>query len=92
MHFGCSVGIFGCIFLKPGERVVIKQDDKIVYDKSINVNATFDTGTNVVIIQDGIVYMKDATCKNQICVNTGKISKKGEMIVCLPNKVTVKIK
>ncbi|MBQ8740752.1 MAG: NusG domain II-containing protein [Clostridia bacterium] len=78
-------------FSKQGSRVVIKQDNKIIYNKSINANETVDTGTNTVVIKDGIVYMSDATCKNQVCVNTGKISKKGESIVCLPNKVIVEI-
>ena len=40
---------------------------------------------------DCSLYMSDATCKNKICVNTGKISKKGESIVCLPNKTIVEI-
>ncbi len=79
-------------FSKQGSRVVVKQDNKIVYNESININKTIDTGTNTVIIKDGIVYMNDATCKNQVCVNTGEISKKGENIICLPNKVIVEIK
>lgn len=79
-------------FSKQGSRVVIKQDNKIIYNESINTNQTVDTGTNTVIIKDGIVYMSNATCKNQICVNSGKISKKGESIICLPNKVIVEIK
>lgn len=79
-------------FSKQGSRVVVKQDNKIVYNESININKTVDTLTNTVIIKDGIVYISDATCKNQVCVNTGKISKKGESIICLPNKVIVEIK
>ena len=79
-------------FSKQGSRVVVKQDNKIVYNESININKTVDTPTNTVIIKDGIVYISDATCKNQVCVNTGKISKKGESIICLPNKEIVEIK
>ncbi len=79
-------------FSKQGGRVVVKQDNKIVYNENININKTVNTGTNTVIIKDGVVYMSNATCKNQVCVNTGKISKKGESIICLPNKVIVEIK
>ncbi len=75
-----------------GDRVVIKQNNEVIYNQSIDVNETVDTGTNTVIIKDGVVYIENATCKNQVCVNTGKISKKGESIVCLPNKVIVEIK
>lgn len=79
-------------FSKQGSRVVIKQNNKIVYNQSINKNNEFDTGTNVIVIKNGVVFIKNATCKNQICVKTGQISKKGESIVCLPNKVIVEIK
>lgn len=79
-------------FSKRGSRVIIKQNNEIIYNENININKNVDTGTNTVIIKDGTVYVSDATCKNQICVNTGKISKKGESIVCLPNKVIVEIK
>lgn len=79
-------------FSKQGSRVVIKQNNEVVYNQSINNNNTFDTGTNVIVIKNGVVFVDNATCKNQICVNTGEISKKGESIVCLPNKVIVEIK
>lgn len=79
-------------FSKQGSRVVIKQNNEIVYDQSINVDNLVDIKTNTVIIKDKTVYISYASCKNQICVNTGKISKKGESIVCLPNKVIVEIK
>ena len=36
--------------------------------------------------------MIDATCPDHICVNQKEISKTGETIVCLPNKVIVEIK
>ena len=66
-------------FSKQGSRVVIKQNNKIIYNQSIRINKIFNTGTNCVIIKDGIVYMDNANCKNQVCVNTGEISKKGEI-------------
>ena len=95
----CSVAVafvLSIVLLNPlskqGSRVVVKQDNKIVYNERININKTVETPTNTVIIKDGIVYISNATCKNQVCVNTGKISKKGESIICLPNKVIVEIK
>lgn len=78
-------------FSKQGSRVVIRQDNRVIYDQSINIDETVKTATNTVVIKNGRVYIKDAACKNQICVNTGKISKKGESIVCLPNKIIVEI-
>ena len=55
-------------------------------NKEINVN-----GTNTVVIENGAVYMKDSTCKNHVCIDTGKISETKDTIVCLPNKIVVTI-
>lgn len=46
---------------------------------------------NLVSIQDHTVRMDSSDCKNQVCVDTGRISRTGEMIVCLPNRVVVEI-
>ena len=85
------VSAFAFLSFDEASRVIIKQDNKIVYDQSIDQNATFDTGSNLVVVQDGAVFIKQADCKNQDCVMHGKITKKGESIICLPNKVIVEI-
>ena len=46
---------------------------------------------NIVEIENGYVYMKEADCRDLICVNQGNISKKSETIVCLPHKVVVEV-
>jgi len=79
-------------FQRQGTYVIIKQNNKVLYNQSVNKNHIFDTGTNTVVIKDGEVFVEKATCKNQVCVKSGKISKKGESIICLPNKVVVEIK
>lgn len=48
-------------------------------------------GTNLLVIQDGKVWISEANCPNQDCVKMGKISMNGELLVCLPHKVTVSI-
>lgn len=78
-------------FSRRGSTVTVKLNNEIIYSKSIDKNQIIKTDTNTIVIKDGVVYMSDATCKNKICVNTGKISKKGESIVCLPNKTIVEI-
>lgn len=46
---------------------------------------------NTIHIEDGKVWIHDATCPDKICLNQGKISHDGELIVCLPNKLLVQI-
>lgn len=45
---------------------------------------------HVIASYEGI-HMDYSDCRDQICVETGTISKQGEMIVCLPNKVVIEI-
>ena len=46
---------------------------------------------NVVEIKGGKVSVTEASCKNQVCVRHGSISRSGESIVCLPNRLVVSI-
>ena len=49
------------------------------------------THYNVVVIKDGKVSVTEASCKNQVCVKHSEISLSGESIVCLPNRLIVRI-
>ena len=80
------------LFLKKdGKVVVVKQDNKIVYSGDLSKNNTITLEHNTVCIEGGKAYMEDSDCKNRICINTGKISKSGETVVCLPNRVIIEI-
>lgn len=46
---------------------------------------------NVVVIKGREVSVTEASCKNRVCVKHGSISYAGESIVCLPNRLTVRI-
>ena len=54
----------------------------IVYD-----NETIST----LIIEDGYAYVKDSVCPDKLCEKQGRINKDNQMIVCLPNKIIVKV-
>lgn len=58
---------------------------------NVEFTITTNTGNNTVIIKDGSVWISDADCLNQVCVDHSSISKKGEQIVCLPHKVVLEI-
>ena len=83
------------IFLKvksDGKTLVVKSDNKVIYEYPLDTDREIVLDHNTAVIKDGNVFMLSADCKNQICVNSGKISKRGECIVCLPNKVILEIK
>lgn len=88
--------IINFVVKNDGITAVVKVDGNIVYmlpldkDASVTVEG-YQGGSNTVVIENGTVYMKDADCPDKLCEKTGKISKNGETIVCLPHRVVVEI-
>ena len=58
-------------------------------DQSIDIVS--GSHQNHVVIKDGSVRMSAANCRGQDCVHQHSISKSGETIVCLPNRVVLEI-
>ena len=83
---------------KDGSYAVIKVDGKVIKTLDLNSGETtievngYQGGVNKVVINDGKVGMTEADCPDELCVKTGKISRVGETIVCLPHRVVVEIK
>lgn len=78
-----------------GERVLITVDGQtsgysLRTDKTISLKSG-DSVCNSIVIKGGQVYMALADCPDQICVHHRAISKNGESIICLPNKVIVEV-
>ena len=48
-------------------------------------------GSNILVIEDGEAWVSEASCPDQICRGMGKISRNGEFIACLPNRVIIVI-
>lgn len=79
---------------RSGEIVEIKVNGELYEtlplgeDALIEVKSEF--GVNVVEIINSRVSIKESDCKNKLC-NKETISKNGQSIVCLPNKLSVTI-
>jgi len=48
-------------------------------------------GRNIIEIKDGAVEVIWSNCVSQVCVRTGKISRPGEVIVCLPHHLLIAV-
>lgn len=55
-------------------------------DRTIDIN-----GTNRLVIEDGQAWMEWADCPDQVCVRHRAVSKTGESIICLPNRVVISV-
>lgn len=48
-------------------------------------------GTNTICYGEGKIWVEQADCKNQVCVNHAKASLVGEVIICAPHKLLIKV-
>ena len=94
--FFLMVSLLLFLFLRGGKegsevRVMVEGKEIGVYSLSKDGEYSLNGGTNTLIINDGKAYMTDADCPDKLCVRQGKISRNGETITCLPNKLTVTV-
>ena len=78
---------------------VITQDNVQLYDIPLTghtgtdeIVITDDDGTNTIRIEGEMIAVIAADCPDHVCVRTGKASKKGEVIACLPHKLLIEVK
>lgn len=81
---------------KPGKYVVINQNGKEIAKYALNEDRQIsipyqENQYNVLVIRDQKAYISSATCPDQLCVKQRSISKVNETLVCLPNKMVVKV-
>ena len=55
------------------------------------VDVKTEFGENKIKIDNKAVWVEDASCPDKLDVKMGKIEKAGQMIVCLPNRLMIKI-
>lgn len=78
---------------KNGGGVTVRVDGEIiaVYSFADEGKYELNGGTNILVIEDGKAYLIDADCPDKLCVKQGRISREGQTITCLPNKLTVTV-
>ncbi len=79
-----------------GAQVVITWNGEVDGTYSLEEDRTFvfegeNGGYNVVTIENGMVFMAEANCPDQVCVNHGPTNQTADPIVCLPNKLVVEV-
>lgn len=60
-------------------------------DRDTEVEILSDGGYNRLVIRDGCAFVESASCPDGICSAHKPISRSGESIICLPNKVVISI-
>lgn len=80
MQFFKSVDVDGIV------QVTVDGEMYGEYSLDENTDIPIDD-TNYLSIKNGKATMIEASCPDQLCVQQKSISKDGESIICLPNKV-----
>lgn len=76
-----------------GSYVRIMVDGRTFGEYLLGREADIDVeGHNQVSIRDGQVLVAEADCPDKICVRHAAVSRVGESIVCLPNRMIVEIR
>ena len=94
-----SLGLFVFLSGEAGDCVVVSVDKQEygVYPLSQDARVEIRTGEreqnlNVLVIKDGEAYVESASCPDGICSSHRPISREGESIACLPNRVIINVR
>ena len=91
--FFLGIAVVNKIQTPKGTEVVVTVDGKefgtypLDREDDIAINET-----NHLVIKEGVANMIEANCPDKLCVVQKEISKMGETIVCLPNKVIIEVR
>lgn len=88
--------IYQSFIKEAGSQVVVSVDGKEHQRLDLYEDASFyiegvNGGTNYLVIEGGKAKLYEATCPDLVCVRQRAIQYNGESIICLPNKVVVKV-
>ena len=93
-------GVVGLVFVhsrrETGAEVQVIQGGEVTDTLSLGKNVTrrYESetgGYNIVEIRDGKVSVIEASCPDKVCVNHGPTDQTADPIVCLPNKLVVRV-
>lgn len=81
---------------QPAALAKVKVNGQVVssYDLNQDLETTiqgYGGGTNHLVIQNGALWIDEATCPDKVCIHQGKITMNREVVSCLPNRVIVTI-
>ena len=79
---------------REGGYVEIEKNGELIATYSLSANGEYSLngGTNVLVIEGGVAYLKDANCPDKTCVKTGKIRYVNQSIICLPNEISITVR
>lgn len=60
-------------------------------DTNATVKVMGPYGETVIAIDSGCAFIRSSPCPDRLCLKMGRIRRAGEVLVCVPNQVSVRI-
>lgn len=77
-----------------GETLTVRTPDSIT-EISLSVDGRYPVsgplGTAFLVVEKGRAHLENASCPLKICEAMGPIDRSGQVIVCLPNRIVIKV-
>lgn len=87
-----SFFLFNFLKTQSGDYAVIYVNNAEFKRLPLDTDTSIDIdGKNTVTVKDGKVFMEYANCPDKLCVHQEPLNKSGRDIVCLPNRVTIRV-
>jgi len=81
------------LFTYPGNFALISIQGEQKFRKNLNEDGMFilkgPIGDTKAEVSHGAIRVVDSDCPQKLCVHQGEIKYVGEIIVCVPNKITI---
>ena len=91
----CGAAVLYLNAMQSGETADIYSQGELYATVDLGRDATLvvtvGSSSNTIVIQDGEIFVSEADCPDQICVNHGP-AKAGSPVVCLPNELVISVK
>lgn len=92
--------VFALLFLlffeltkKEGAFVEVTKNNEVIGKYSLSEDGIYSLngGTNELSIKDGMAFMSYSNCPDHTCESTGKLKHVGQVVICLPNDITITV-
>ncbi len=94
----CALALAVGLFLAAGQggtlAVQVYQDGTLLWEHPLDRDGEFRVSgpyENLVTVRDGRAAITESTCPGGDCVHSGWLSGPGRSVVCLPNRVEVRL-
>ncbi len=97
-----GVAVIGAVGAKLMGRINSEKPVAYVYENGklieeidlsqVQADYTIELGGNTILVENNQISVIKADCPDKLCISQGVISNGAKSIICLPNKVEIKIK